>query len=191
MFHEIDAVLKAILATGLDNAVAETNINFDTPCQRYKPNPMSINCFLYEINENEDMKSNEWSYDKGQDGIALKHRAPFWLSCEYYITAWADTVDDEHRLLGQIFTALLAYEVNPESVLRDVDIDTRVENARLKLNRVGYDKVSSLWKLCGIQPRLGLGCTVISSVAKQKPQKVPLVKQKILKVQVENEIKTQ
>lgn len=188
MFNEVDAILKTYLTKGLGDAIPESHISFEAPGKDYQPAPTSLNCLLYEVSENEGLRSNERSFDRAQDGTALVNRAPFWLNCEYLITAWAGSIEEEHRLLGKVFTTLLSLEVNPKSALRTVADKIKSTNVMIRYNRNNHARIDAVWQASGLRPRLGLSYTLICSIDKQEPEQIQLVKEKVINLEVEKEI---
>ena len=168
--------------------VTKKNILFDTPDINFSPKHPAVNCFLYDIRENSDLRSSEWLFDKNTDGTAFKKRAPLWLNCNYMITAWADSIENEHRLLGEVFTTLLAYEVN-QTDGRNTDAQHKKNSSTfIKLNNSESEQSIELWRALGVKPRSALSYTLTSSVEKQVPEKVVLVKDKIINMDVKKEI---
>jgi hypothetical protein len=55
--------------------------------------------------------------EQRKNGTAFETRPPLMLECSYAITAWAQAVEDEHRLLSQMATILYSYPRLPADAL--------------------------------------------------------------------------
>jgi len=166
MLADLDETLRGLLREELERHGFEgVDIAFDAPSRDWsgqlsKP---SVNLFLYDLREAENLRQSEWSRVK-KDGRLVESRPPMVMECSYAVTAWTQAVEDEHRLLSQVLAILFAYPQLPEDRL----------NGRL-LNgsqpwpvkgRIGQGKgeKSDFWSAVGGQYKVSLDYVVRLSV---------------------------
>lgn len=109
MFHTLDITLKSILDdTSTPILVRNSEVVFDRPSDSYNPDKTTINLFLYDIRENNELRSNEPVIER-QNGIAKIRRPPLRMNCSYLVTAWIEAgvtgeqaILKQHELLGEV-----------------------------------------------------------------------------------------
>lgn len=170
MFSDLDQTLKTWLSEQLPkqngNPVA---ISFATPDEQFPPadvTPPLINLFLYDLRENWDLRSNEWTVERTVDGLSSR-RPPVRVDCSYLITAWSkatsaeDRAREEHWMLGAAAQILLRYRRLPPELLQG-RLDAQ-QPPRLPAVPLGAGHVQSageLWQALGGKPRATLHYTV-------------------------------
>jgi hypothetical protein len=119
----IAALLKSAAAPG--STLAGAAVSFDIPDGKWRGNlhGLTVNCYLYDVRENRELRTHEPLTARSGDGRRVSHvRPPVRIDCGYCITAWstanADAVLEEHRLLSQVLRALLLNPTLPAAVLR-------------------------------------------------------------------------
>lgn len=117
MLADLDRTLRKLLIEGLNIQPDEIDISFEQPTHEWRARLTrpSINLFLYDIHENNVLRQHQWekmAKNNGDGRISLK-RTPFRLDCTYVLTAWANDVLDEHRLLTQAMRILFRYPLLP------------------------------------------------------------------------------
>lgn len=128
MIRDLDNALQLLLqryappGSLLENA----SISFDLPDAKWRSSlsGLTVNCYLYDIHENRELRTNESLTTRSADGRrAARLSPPVRIDCSYCITAWStatsDAVLEEHRLLSQVLRTLLQHPTLPEDVLRD------------------------------------------------------------------------
>jgi len=108
----IAAMLKNRAPAG--SALAGAAITFDLPDTKWrnKVNKLTVNCYLYDIRENTELRTEEPVLRRSADLTrAVRLRPPVRIDCAYSITAWSvantDPVLEEHRVLSQALLVLL------------------------------------------------------------------------------------
>ena len=109
MINNLSTTLKAILDdTSLPKLVLDADVTFERPAESYNPSTRTINLFLYDIRENNELRSNEPIIER-QNGIATIRRPPLRVSCSYLVSAWIEAgvtgeqaVLEQHQLLGEV-----------------------------------------------------------------------------------------
>ena len=97
------------------------DIMFDRPDSQWENQVMgnkpAINCFLYDIRENLEYRDPErYLASNGNQGVRTVD--PVRMDLTYEMSVWANDVDIEHQLLGNMMKAIINYPILPEEVLR-------------------------------------------------------------------------
>ncbi|NES67113.1 MAG: DUF4255 domain-containing protein, partial [Okeania sp. SIO2D1] len=128
MLQHLDNTLKSLLEREIPvfpGTQTEVSISFDTPYQGAIKEKPAINCFLYDVRENLELRDSSWLVERQSNGKALKKRPPARVDCSYLITAWpteedkSNYIKDEHELLGEVMKVLLRHRKIPETDVAD------------------------------------------------------------------------
>jgi hypothetical protein len=184
MIHDLDRTLHELLKRELPRALAQqVAISFDPPDDQFPPQAVTlpaIDLFLYDVRENHDLRSNEWTTRRETSGIAQRRMPPVRIDCSYLITAWPSTsapnrAEDEHRLLGEIMTALLRHPKLPAEVLQG-SLQTQELPLPTAVLQPGHlQSLGEFWQALGGKPKAALNYTVTVAVQPALPVEVPLV----------------
>ena len=90
MLDALDETLKTVLREmgGLDPD--EVDIAFDAPDREWaaKVGKPTVNCYLYDVRENLDLRGTEWSVERRPDGrLAERRKTPRRFDLSYVCTA--------------------------------------------------------------------------------------------------------
>lgn len=116
MIRDLDATIGVMLKNWATagSSLAAASVSFDLPDAdwRTRLTAMTVNCYLYDIRENLDMRTYEALMSRSADGRrATRAAPPVRVDCSYCITAWStastDAVLEEHDLLSQVLLVLL------------------------------------------------------------------------------------
>jgi hypothetical protein len=127
MIRDLDQTISAMLKTGAGpgSSLASATVSFDLPDATWRGGlaGLTINCYLYDISENLEMRTYEPLVSVAAGGAAaLRADPPIRINCSYCVTAWStaatDPVLDEHDLLSQVLVVLLRNQPVPDSVLQ-------------------------------------------------------------------------
>jgi Pvc16 N-terminal domain/Carboxypeptidase regulatory-like domain len=105
MFQDLDATLKAMLADPAAPAdLRNAEISFETPDKDFKPAQATVNLFLYDVQENRELRNNAPIMDRVGNQY-ISRQPPMRIDCTYLSTAWSTKTgglktEEEHRLLG-------------------------------------------------------------------------------------------
>lgn len=164
MLHLLDRGLEALLRAALPPELHDIDVAFEAPDGEWgagltRP---TINLFL------RDVRRNLSERDAGRHvTTAGGQRVWQWpnprADCRYLVTAWTSQVDDEHRILGEVLTALLRSPVLagdhlPEQ-LRGLD-----PLPSLSVAASGADDQADFWSALGGQLKPGLDLTVTVTI---------------------------
>jgi Pvc16 N-terminal domain len=175
MLDTLDSTLESLLKRNLPpdfpSRDGSVSISFDTPYQGAIKSKPAINFFLYEVQENLELRSSAWSVERQNTGKAVKKRPPARVDCSYLITAWPQNEDDvrtEHLLLGEVMRILLNYRKIPEDCVAD-DFEGQETPLRLiSLRPSNLKSFGEFWQAMGgkegTRPKVVLHCTVTISV---------------------------
>ncbi len=183
MIHELDDTIKELLVQKVPIDPSEIDIKFEVPDKEDwnpKPTKPTINCFLYDIRENHELRSNE-RYLSRNGATGTETIAPTRIDLSYLITVWTTDVADEHRLLGNILKTLLSYPTLPTEVLQG-----EMANQSLPLRAwvSQPERTPNAWDFWGaLDGRMKAGISYMVTVAVEPfpPVEVDLVTEKILK----------
>ncbi len=132
MIRDLDDTLASMLhnRAPVASALSTATITFDLPdtAWRKKLTKVTVNCYLYDLRENRDMRRNESLLYRSADGKkAALRRPPVRVDCAYSITAWSvsntDAVFEEHRVLSQVLLVLLQNPRIPTADLKGTMVD--------------------------------------------------------------------
>jgi Pvc16 N-terminal domain len=174
MLDALDSTLELLLKREFPPDVpsrdTEVFISFDTPYQGAIKKKPAINFFLYDVQENLELRSSAWSVER-QNGTAIKKRPPARVDCSYLITAWAQNDEDvktEHQLLGAVMKVLLRHRKLPESSLADNFEGQDLPLRLISLRPSNLQSFGEFWQAMGgkegTRPKVVLHCTATISV---------------------------
>lgn len=118
MIQDLDATIAALLKNRapVGSELAGSDIKFDLPDSKWRQsvNKLTVDCYLYDIRENVELRTHEGVFARSLDGLnASRVRPPVRIDCAYSITAWSvaqtDQVLEEHRVLSQVLRVLLQF----------------------------------------------------------------------------------
>ena len=89
-------------------------IAFDAPTREWSSqlSHPAISLFLYDMREAEEHRPSGWTKQRVGDEW-VEAPPPLVMEVSYAITAWAQAVEDEHRLLSQVLAVLYAFPELP------------------------------------------------------------------------------
>jgi hypothetical protein len=120
MIGDLNETIKQLLVEGVPLNLSEIDVSFEKPDAEWSSSLSrpTINCYLFHVTENQELRHNTWEtswpqqqagFQRGEHRVATQRRLPFRLDHFYVVTAWANEIEDEHRLLWRILAALLRY----------------------------------------------------------------------------------
>ena len=176
MLDALDSTLKLLLNRELPPNVpsrdTEVYISFDTPYQEAIKQKPAINCFLYDVRENLELRSSTWLLERQSNGKAVKKRPPARVDCSYLITAWPQDENDiqtEHQLLGEVMKVLLRYRKIPETFIEENFEGQELPLRLISLRPSNLQSFGEFWQVMGgrdgTKPKVVLHCTVTISVS--------------------------
>ncbi len=186
MIQDLDKSLQTLLERELSPAVAE--ICFEAPDSDFAPKSATINCYLYEVHENLELRSNEWIRDFRDDGSASQSRSPVRVDCSYLFTVWAADIETEHRILGDLIKVFSTYKTIPDDVLQQSLQAKTTALPEIILQPTQLDNSAAFWQSLGTKPKPALSYTATISIETHEPEEVVLVKEAVIDLRLEKEI---
>ncbi len=188
MVRDLDSTLGVLLKQGAvpGSELAQAKICFDLPDATWRGELSeighSINCYLYDVHENAELRSHEPLLQRQRSGDelrAVRRRAPVRIDCAYSITAWSpadkEAVLEEHRLLSQALVVLLKHPTIPREVLRGELANQIPPYPTVIAAPNGLEKHSELWSVLEhpVKPSLDYVVT-LALMLDQPPAELPL-----------------
>ena len=161
---DADRSLSNFLVSVLDTGTAVT---FETPSEDWanavkRP---AVSCFLYRVVEDIGRRNADWADERNADGRVGGRQPPVrHYQLHYQVSAWAKTVEDEHRLLGRVMEACLAGEIVAAEHLAGV-LDGEKQPLLLRLGVPIPDpgpQAHDVWSSLGVPLRASLELTLVA-----------------------------
>lgn len=192
MIDELDESLEALLKRELPPSISgQISVSFAAPDDDFHSSVTlpAVDLFLYDVRENLELRSNEDFVERDTDGTGTRTRAPVRVDASYLITAWPgstekDRPEDEHRLLGEVLQALLRYRTLPRGVLKGSLANQGLPLPVSVLQPGRLQSLGEFWQALGGKPKAALNYTVTFAVDVNKPEKVMLVTDKQISLNV-------
>jgi hypothetical protein len=171
MIDDLSLTLKAVLkdptfATAFPELTA-ADVVFDRPVEPFTPSRTTIDLFLYDLRENLELRSNEYTVDI-VGNQTLTHPAALRLACSYLVTAWpvggAELALQEHRLLTQVLRVLSRYPMIPASFLKGSLVSQDPPLPMVALHPDALKNLAEFWSSLGSKIKASLTVTVTISV---------------------------
>ncbi len=184
MFDDLDDTLRAVLDDPTAPAdLRAADVSFLTPDKDFAPAQATVNLFLYEVQENHQLRENGPIVEL-VDGQYISNQPPVRMDCTYLTTTWSAKTGalqaaEEHRLLGLALLWLNRFPVVGTDFLRGTlatppqpfPLPTLV--AQLKEDQSN----GQFWTALGIAPRPAFSVTVtIAMLAPAEPDQFPQVR---------------
>lgn len=118
MLADVDESLRSLLASSTFPGQT-VRVDLDAPNKDWsgRRTAPGLNLFLADIRENLELRRVDPVEIRNGDGqVTSRMPHPRYYALTYVLTAWASTVEDEHRLLGSALAALLRSDYLPDSV---------------------------------------------------------------------------
>lgn len=181
MINDLDRTLETLLVTRGKLNRGYIDIAFNQPTRDWSATLTrpTINCWLFDIRENAQLRSHDMTIDHDMERHrASRHIAPFRFSLKYLLTAWANEVEDEHQLLWRALSVLCAVPMlDPEQcegALRTQEFEIPIRVGQMEDTGVN---LTDLWSVLGNDMRAGFTIDVTLALDLQKPieEELPLV----------------
>ena len=168
MLDDLDTSLTELIKQEV-SSLDETKIYFEAPDDKFAPTLPAVNLFLYDVRENLELRNNEWLVERHSNGTATKKRAPVRVECSYLITAWAGDVSSEHKLLGEVMSALFRHPTIPYEILQGSLKGQNPPLPAISLQPGRLQSLGEFWQALGGKPKAALNFTVTIGVDAHKP----------------------
>jgi hypothetical protein len=184
MFNDVDETLRAVLQADVPINKAEIDIAFDRPTREWsgrltKP---TLNLFLYDVREREELKDDTPIITRDSNGKAVKQSPARRIDLAYFVTAWTKEADDEHRILGAVLASMYRQALIDPKYFQGVlhgttyDVLSRVTPPNELFNP------HDIWGVMDNEHHAPLSWVITAPLDVFKPTTGPLVRTKIIRV---------
>ena len=186
MLADLDETLRGILKSELErHGFDGIEIAFDAPTREWSGqlSAPAVNLFLYDMRESDDDRQS--GPTRRRDGDEwVEGPPPLVMEVSYAITAWAQAVEDEHRMLSQVLSVLYAYRILPEEVLNGrLRNGSQSMQIKTKVGQAKGDK-ADFWTAVGGQYKASLDFVVRLTVESAIRKTAPRVRTQTIRAQL-------
>jgi hypothetical protein len=185
VISDLDKTLKQMFQVEFGTSLP-FDLSFALPDKSFTPvtkTHTTLNCYLYEINEDRELRGVAPLLQRNSNGSIDKEPPPARIKLSYCITAWSPaqpTPDgepqlDEHTLLSQVLEVLLKYPVLPAGILQGTLADQDPLPSTTVVLPDTSKSTSDFWSAIGGQLRPSIDYKVTVSLTYQAPSKGPMV----------------
>jgi len=183
MISDLDEVLRQLLIREMPIKNGEVDIAFDLPKREWSSriSRPTLNLFLHDLRENNQLRQPEWEIKRNRDGTATKRRAPARMDLHYMITAWATEPEDEHRLLTRTLMALFRFPELPEDLLPE---SLQAQPVPIPIRIAQHDELrtpADIWSALDNELRPSIGCVITLALNPYQAITGPLVRTRDLR----------
>src|SRR6266540_1672304 len=164
MLHLLDDTVEAFLRAVVPLPARQVDVSFQPPDSEWgagvtKP---TVNLFLWEVRLNTSERESGMEFVE-EDGVRAWRPPKPRVDCRYLVTAWTTEVQDEHRLLGSVLTALLGQREIAAEHLQGAYADVR-PLPTVSAAQPGGNGNPDLWQALGGKLKPGLDLKVTATV---------------------------
>ena len=185
MISDLDRTLEKLLQMKF-GVPLPFDLSFALPDKDFAPlssKRNTLNCYLYDIREDREVRQVEPRLRRTYDGFVEKEYPPARIKLSYCITAWSPAqvtagippALDEHSLLSQVLKVLLKYPTLPPMALAGLLIGQEPPLPTTAVLPDGIKNSSDFWNAIGGQLRPSLEYSVTISLDYQIKVTGPMV----------------
>ena len=179
MINDLDETLRQVILTKGNFDPDSVEVSFDQPTGDWAAGLTrpTINCYLYDIRENLELRSAEWLVEQGEKGKASKRLAPRRYNLSYVITVWTQSqTEDEHAILWRVLAALASRPTLPEEVCQG-ELKAQAFPLRTKTAQpsIAIENLPDLWGVMENELRPSINCVVTLAMEREVSFTSPLV----------------
>jgi hypothetical protein len=186
MLADLDESLRGLLKGELERHGFEgIEIAFDAPTREWSGqlSAPAVNLFLYDLRESEEHRQSGWTRQRVGDEF-VEAPPPMVMEVSYAITAWAQAVEDEHRLLSQVLSLLYAFPTLPPEMLNGrLRNGSQPWSIKAKVGQAKGDK-ADFWTAVGGQYKASLDYVVRLSVESGSRRQIPQVRTQTIRTRM-------
>ncbi|MBD2112572.1 MULTISPECIES: DUF4255 domain-containing protein [Cyanophyceae] len=185
MLHDLDLTIEELLKIELPDRFGDSvsttpiAVTFVTPSPEFIVTLPALNLFLYDIRQNQELRSSSWSVARQSDGTATREPPLVRIDCSYLITMWTSDSKDfatEHQILGEVIQALMNNFTLPPTVLQGRLVGSDLPLRASVLEQAKLQSLGEFWQAMGGKPKATLNYTVtIPMTVNTEIQNLPLV----------------
>jgi len=178
MIRDLDETIKKLILEKGRFRNSDVDIRFDQPTRDWAAGLTrpAINCYLYDIRENRDLRNREWIIERLPNGQTRKKIAPLRIDLTYLVTAWTNEVEDEHNVLWRVLVALSSAPTLPAELLTGDLIDQPYPISTLTAQASeAMQNLSDLWNVMENELKPAINYTVTLAVDREYAFTAPMV----------------
>ena len=163
MFADLDEALRQLLIREVPLGANDVDIVFQRPDRENvarfgKP---TIDLFLFDASENHEFPEAGWQKAANGNGVVGLRWPPLRVDVRYFVTVWAQAVEDEHRLLFHVYRTLRRLTEVPEGAWEGA-LAGHPRTLHLQVEDGAVKELIDLWGVLDnrMQPGLVLKATV-------------------------------
>jgi len=174
MIKDLDETIRTLILERAAFSESDVEISFKQPTGGWaagltKP---TITCYLYDVQENEDLRDTAVEYRPESRWQVARGFTPIRVDLTYFVTAWTTEVEDEHEILWRLYGALANANPLPEELLHG----RLREQPHSIATRTGHrledlSNLTDLWNVMDNQFRPSLNYTV--TLALERTLEIP------------------
>lgn len=160
MFQNLDTTIEKLLHDSQAPIVLKSaDVIFDAPKKGYTSGTNAdVNCFLYEVKENRELR-DPMPFIEKQNNSYTKKMPPLRVDCSYLVTTWSNAsgslkISEEHQLLAVALAWLSRFPTIPEHHLTLGGLTGQIYAPPSMLAQLdGGRNMGEFWSALGIPPR--------------------------------------
>ena len=186
MINDLDETIGQLILTRGNFDLDSIEVSFDQPTGDWaaRLTRPTINCYLYDIRENLDLRSAEWLVQRDANGKATKRLAPRRYDLSYLVTVWTQNqVEDEHAILWRVLGALASQPTLSEEICRGGLLEQPFPiKTQTGQPATALENLPDLWGVMENQLRPSINYVVILAMEREVSFTSPLVLTKRLEI---------
>lgn len=153
MLREVHAGLQRLIHEHGQINPLEVDIRFEAPTRDMVERLLrpTINLFLFEVNENTDLRRNDFQTTRG-NGRSERRQAPRRIDLHYMVSVLTSEIADEHQLLWRVLATLMKYHEIPPEILPEELQRLEVPVIARAAQPDDSGRTSELWSALGLGP---------------------------------------
>lgn len=195
MIDDLDETIRRLILTKGRFDPDSVEVSFDQPTGDWAAGLTrpTIDCYLYDIRENLELRSAEWLVGQNAQGLATKRLAPRRYDFSYLVTVWTQSqTDDEHAILWRVLATLASYIALPKDLCqRQLAQQPYPIKAQTAQPSTAIESLPDLWGVMENALRPSINYVVTLAMEREISFTSPLVLTKRVEVAVRGEMPSQ
>jgi hypothetical protein len=179
MINDLDETIRQMILKKGVFAPDSVAVTFEQPTADWAAGLTrpTINCYLYDLRENLELRSAEWLVERDDKGTASKRPAPRRYDLSYLITVWTQNqVEDEHAILWRVLALLAGHPTLPgdacQGELKQQPYPILTQTAQPSM---AIENMPDLWGVMENQLRPSINFVVTLAMEREVSFTAPLV----------------
>ena len=178
MLLEVHSALQRLLYERGQISAREVDIQFERPTREQidKLTRPTINLFLFDLQENSELRENDFHTRRSSSNSrAERYLPPRYFDLRYMVSILTSAIEDEHLLLWRVLTTLARHRQFPPDLLsEELRAPDRYLTSKVSQEDDG-ERLSSLWNALGVPPRPAISYILTVPVDMDQVIEAPLV----------------